>query len=667
MIGSRNGSAVALRHSIRSRIILGFTLVLLLLVVAAGAVWRASGAVSQALRDDARSEQLAASVDQLQRQLAEARLRVADYLRSGGAAERDALTAAVARLAQATEAGAGEHAGIMPAVRAVQAALIASGQGIERQRAASAQLTAAIVDLTNTATALTEGAVRSGDRGAAEPAASMLAAVARATGAATRFAETAMKADADTERSEARRAKEFLDAILAAAQTPRIRRIGGAAQDALAAFGKALSEVETSLQFRADSLAALAAASDSAAGVMAEAERTITQQRVGKRSDTLDAQARMRATVIWTNAGAGLLGLVVAFGLGRSITRPTQRLAGAMTILATGDLSIEIPAVGAHDEIGVMARAVQVFKDGMRDAERLRSEQAELKARSAQERREAMLKLAEGFEQNVGGIVATVSDASDRLRQAAQTLSQTAEAAAGDARVVHTASTQASENVQAVSASTEQLTASVGEINTQVARSSRIAADAVTEAEATDRTVQGLADAGRRIGDVVGLIHTIAGQTNLLALNATIEAARAGAAGKGFAVVAAEVKNLAVQTGKATEEIALQVAAIQRITGDAVTALRTISHTIGEMSEIATAIAGAVEQQGAATREIAGNIGQAAEGTRAVTDTIEKLTASSAAVGGAAAAVLDDATGLSGQSDRLRGEMQVFLSQVRTA
>ena len=667
MTKPQRGSSVDWLHSIRSRIVLGFLLVLLLVGVVAGAAWRAGGQVSLAFRDDARSEDLAAQVAGVQARMADARLRVADYLRTGGAAERDSLAAAVTALESAASASADGLAGVPQAVQAVRAVIVAAGQAIEQRRDAAARLAASIVALSTATTTLAEGAARSGQREYAEPASALAGSVARATGAATRFAASETPADADTARTEAARSRELLDGLLAAATgSARIQRVGAAAGDALKEFVPATADIEAALQSRRQRLAELAGAADRAASVMADAAGSITAQRARNRAETLSAQAAMRATVLWTAAGAILAGCAIAMALGRSIAGPIRRLADAMVVLAAGDLAVSVPAA-SRDEVGVMARAVQVFKDSMQEAERLRTEQAELKAKAAEERHAAMLRLADEFEQSVGGIVATVSDTSERLEDAAQSMSGAAAQAADKVTIVSTASSQASENVQAVSAATGGLTAAIGEINGQVTRSSRIAEAAVADAERTDATVQGLAEAARRIGDVVGLIHTIAGQTNLLALNATIEAARAGDAGKGFAVVAAEVKNLAVQTGRATEDIAAQVATIQGTTASAVQALHAISRTIGEMSEIATAIAGAVEQQSAATRQIAGNIGEAAAGTEAVSGAIAGLAAASGAVGEAAGTVLGDAGGLSQQSGRLRAEVAQFLAHVRAA
>ena len=658
--GGRSGN---LLHSLRARIVLGFLFVLLLVAVVAAAAWRAGDRVSLAFASDAASEDRAAQVNDVQNRMMEARLRVADFLRTGGAAERDALNGTVAALEAV--ATSGDLSGAMQAVRS---ALTAAVRAIEGRRDAAARLTASTVAVGTAATTLAEAASRSGQRELAEPATSLLASVARATVAATRFAASEAAADLETALSEATRAGELLDGLMAsAAGSARIQRVGGAVREALLGLVQDAGAVNRALQARRLQLKELTGVADRAADVLAGQAGAIAAERAANRAGTLSAQARMRATVVWAAAGALLAGVVVALALGRSITWPIRCLSEAMAALAGGELSAAVPGLAARNEIGAMARAVQVFKDGLLDAERLRQEQSDLRARAADERRAAMRTLADEFEHTVGGIVVTVSAAAARLQGAAQSMSAVAAGAVGEANAVSSASEQASGHVQLVSAATEQLTASIGEINAQVARSSRIAEAAVTEAARTDATVQGLAAAAHRIGDVVDLIRTIAGQTNLLALNATIEAARAGDIGKGFAVVAAEVKNLAVQTGQATEDIAAQIGKIQGTTSDAVNALQAISRTIGEMSAISSAIAGAVQQQSSATREIAGNIEHAAAATRDMTEAVAGLSQVSGTVGTSAGEVLGDANGLSRQSDGLRQELELFLSHVRAA
>ncbi len=364
---------------------------------------------------------------------------------------------------------------------------------------------------------------------------------------------------------------------------------------------------------------------------------------------------------------ATLFGLIVALLIARSIVGPLTSMTRAMGALAGGDLEIEIPGRGKADEIGDMAKAIQVFKDNMADTERLRHEQTELEARQAESRKADMVRLADQFEQAVGEIVDTVSSASGELETSAGTLTATATRAQDLSTEVASASQEASANVQAVASATEELSSSVSEIARQVQESARIASEAVGQASKTNDRVSELSKAAARIGDVVELISTIAGQTNLLALNATIEAARAGEAGRGFAVVAQEVKALAAQTAKATDEIGTQIASMQTATEDSVAAIKEIGGTIGRISEIAATIAAAVEEQGTATQEIARNVQEAAKGTHQVASNITDVNRGAGETGSASAQVLSSAQSLSSESNHLKLEVDKFLATVRAA
>ena len=365
---------------------------------------------------------------------------------------------------------------------------------------------------------------------------------------------------------------------------------------------------------------------------------------------------------------AGLaLGVVLAWLIGRGISQPVVKMCAAMRALAGGDRTVEIPGVGRKDEIGQMAETVVVFRDSMAEAERLREDNERHKAEAEAERKTGMLRLADTFEAGIKGVVNSVASQATEMQSAAQAMTQTAEMATKQATAVAASVEQASANVQTVATAAEELSASVLEIGRQVEQSSKIANQAVGEADKTNATVEGLNRTAQRIGEVVQLIETIAGQTNLLALNATIEAARAGDAGKGFAVVASEVKSLASQTAKATEEIRSQIGEIQGATGQTVEAIRTIGATIRQMSEIATTIASAVEEQGAATREIASNVHQAAQGTGDIATNIEGVSRAASDTGAAASQVLSAAGELSRQSETLRKDVDEFVATVRAA
>jgi methyl-accepting chemotaxis protein len=365
------------------------------------------------------------------------------------------------------------------------------------------------------------------------------------------------------------------------------------------------------------------------------------------------------------------LSVVLVTGLslliGRSISNALASMVSAMTRLAGGDFKIAIPGLGRKDEIGEMAGAVEVFKNNMIEAERLRAERLEAEQRQAEQRKADMRELANAFEGAVGEIVDTVSSAATELEASANTLTKAAERSQSLATTVAAASEEASTNVQSVSSASEELTSSVNEISRQVQESSRVASEAVDQAQKTNSRVSELSKAASRIGDVVELINTIAGQTNLLALNATIEAARAGEAGRGFAVVASEVKALAEQTAKATGEISQQISGIQSATQDSVAAIKEIGDTIGRMSEISSTIAAAVEEQGAATQEISRNIQHAATGTQQVSSNITDVQHGATETGSASAQVHSAAKSLSSESNRLKLEVSKFLESVRAA
>jgi methyl-accepting chemotaxis protein len=396
-------------------------------------------------------------------------------------------------------------------------------------------------------------------------------------------------------------------------------------------------------------------------------KNSLVQTLSERRTSTGDTVASAQTFALIASGVALVAGLLLAWFIGRGIAVPVRTMTAAMRDLADGKLETEVPARERRDEIGAMAGAVQVFKDNAIRVKQMEEEAAAQKQRAEAEKRAAMLKLAEGFEQSVGGVVKTVASASTEMQAAAQSLSATAEEASRQSTAVAAASEQASTNVQTVASAAEELNASIGEIGRQVTTSAQIAGKAVSEAERTHQTVRSLAETAQKIGDVVKLINDIAGQTNLLALNATIEAARAGEAGKGFAVVASEVKSLANQTAKATEEIAAQITAIQGATGDAVGAIEGIGKTIGELNHIATAIASAVEEQGAATKEIARNVQQAAAGTGEVSSNIGGVTQAATQTGASATQMLGAASELAQQAETLRGEVDRFLAQVRSA
>jgi methyl-accepting chemotaxis protein len=378
------------------------------------------------------------------------------------------------------------------------------------------------------------------------------------------------------------------------------------------------------------------------------------------------SQARTTLAIIGIGIAIVGIGLVLNWFIGRGITRPLHKLSGAMERLATGDISVDIPATDARDEIGAMARTVIVFRDNALEREQLAVTQQK-SVRERERRSEAIAEMITRFENTVDQALGKVRGAAARLETASSALNGAADSVSAESSAAGERVGAASMNVASAASSAEELAASIGEIATQAATSTEVASRAVTEAQRTVETMSQLAGAASRIGEVIGLIQAIAGQTNLLALNATIEAARAGEAGRGFAVVASEVKNLAGQTAKATEEVATQIGAIQSAAGDATQAIEQVNHIISEMSAIAAGVAAAVEEQNTAVTTIAQGVNRASAEARSGTEAMSRVAAASTGARTTADEVKALAGELAGDAEQLDQEVRHFLTDVRAA
>ncbi|AWK85865.1 methyl-accepting chemotaxis protein [Azospirillum thermophilum] len=622
------------------------------------------------------STETARRADRLIERVLEARRLHGDYLRTGNATLTRQAAEAVAELLENAEAVEKDLVGtndedlshrIVAAVKGYKAALATAGDTGVDGLAQGVQKLAQ--ELQENQVAVLEALIEASNFAQSEVTEAVLL-----RGLAMRLiqgAQAAMVAQRDfllTGSAESRTAvtaalKET--AAVAAQAAPLLvdaegRALIGAITDAVAAFDKEFS--------------ALAAATESqraASGAMARAAGAVTDQVARlvsmQRDDREEGRANAGLVIAIGAAVALVLGAIMALVIDRAITHPLHAMTGAMGRLAEGDLDVAIPGGDRKDELRAMAQAMLIFKDNALEMRRMEREREEMRQQIDADRRRTMNEFANGFEQAVSGVVVSLTESASMLGRDAQEMSSDAALTTAKSNAVASASEQATTNVQTVAAAAEELSASIAEISRQLNDSSSVAVGAAQKATQTNAIVEGLSHAADRIGQVVGLIGEIAEQTNLLALNATIEAARAGEAGKGFAVVATEVKNLAGQTAKATEEISSQVAEMQAATTGAVEAIRTISDAVTNISRTVTDIARSVEQQGSATREIAQNVQQAAEGTQEVMHHIAEVTTAASKTGGAADAVLQASRLLAQQADRLRGEVHGFLDKVRSA
>jgi methyl-accepting chemotaxis protein len=671
------GSFAPLQNiSIRARVFGGFGIVLALLVALAFVAQRALAVVETEVSSLTVANQGFASVDEFALRLGEAHHAVIQAALTEAAADQDAAREALDRLAKALAGvrygNSAEDTAVKGRIEAAQGAYSASVVHMieaiaQRQRSAQALEKSSIV-LKTTVSAIVSALIRENRIDQLQTGLRLEESVQASASAATRFLSSRNPADSNAAVVELKGMRDHVAELgTSAADSTRIRRFLGALEEPTKQFSAAIDGIINATgQFMvadADREQATGELSGLAGSLRKQAQAV--QQRSGQ--SLTGVVAELGTVNLAISGGALVVGVLLAWLIGHGISSPVGHLTAVMKALAAGDLDAEIGNQERGDEIGEMARAVGVFKTSALEVRRLEAEKETTKQRSEIERRTAMLNMADAFEHSVNGVVAGVAAGVETVRSSADSMSSVAEETNRQSSAAAVASDQTAVNVETVATAAEELSASFSEIARQVTHSLEIAGRAVGEAEATAGTVRSLDEAAQKIGDVVKLIQSIAAQTNLLALNATIEAARAGDAGRGFAVVASEVKALAAQTARATEDIGLQVAAIQDVTKTTVQAIGGIGATVRSVNEVATIIAAAVEQQQAATNEITRNVQEASAGTAEVSANIAGVTQATVNSSQSAAGVLAAASDLSSQSAALQRQVDAFLGSIRAA
>jgi methyl-accepting chemotaxis protein len=665
---------------VRPRIFGGFALVLSFLVLLAGfamvQVERIGGTVNELVTSAAGD----AGMSQLRATLLGANSAVEKFIRTWNLGDKAAATKAienVGQLADQVEQRFGKLTDIADGIGPVRDALgtyrssfAAAADAVDRLRAATTK-----TDGQGATAGLVAGGIQVAlaNRTDAERLLNpmrLAGAVDAVRIAVMRYGASLSTGDADDAKltlSYAQAAISDTETEIAGTDDAKLKSLVAALKGAMTADAAALDEV---IKVAADLRAKQ--------GDLAKASLTIDEQvnRINQKLGTMRAEQGdrtaasvqdTRQTVIYAAGAALVVGALLAWLIGASVSGPIRSMTDRMQSLAAGELDEPIPGGESRDEIGRMARAVAVFRDNALAVSRMEREAAAQRQASEADHARMMSDLAGRFEQGMQGVIAGVGGRAEEMGHSAGELARVAERGRGLAEAVANRAEQASVNVQTVASATQELAASIREISSQVQRSVSVSSRATQETQRTSGLVNGLSSAAEKIGNIIQLIQAIASQTNLLALNATIEAARAGDAGRGFAIVASEVKNLAAQTAQATEQIASQIATIQSATGETVTAINQFDATVREMAEIANAIASAVEQQGAATGEIARNVEEAASGTAAVSREIVDVRAVAGETDAGAEAALAAAAALQQQAVSLKGNVADFLQTIRSA